>query len=191
MISSTYTSAKTPKAPANTECIRNTVTYAPVADVTVLRLMMAVAVQHGSKLRHADVSTAFLQSAITDVVYVRQPQGHVHKGDQGQFMVMRLKRNLYGLKTSAKAWYDTMDQYLQSLGFQNSDTTPCLYVHPGGSIILLYEDDLLIKGCTDERGDELYQLLRKRFLMKDLGDVSLYLGIQTGYDRNTGLMNIN
>jgi Reverse transcriptase (RNA-dependent DNA polymerase) len=91
--------------------IVNTDTYAPVADITVLRLLLAVAVQRGAGLKHADVSTAFLQSPITEAVYVRQPQGHVKTGDDGKYKVMRSKRSLYGLKT----WYDTMDQYLKHL----------------------------------------------------------------------------
>jgi Reverse transcriptase (RNA-dependent DNA polymerase) len=169
----------------------NTDTYAPVADITVLRLLLAVAVQRGADLKHADVSTAFLQSPITENIYVRQPQGHVRTGDDGKYKVMRLKRSLYGLKTSAKAWYDTMDKYLKTLGFASSDIIPCLYVHPDGSIILLYVDDLLIMGCTIQRGVELYNLLSTRFKMKDLGNVSLYLGIQTQYDHTTGIMNVN
>jgi Reverse transcriptase (RNA-dependent DNA polymerase) len=64
-------------------------------------------------------------------------------------------------------------------------------VHQDGSIILLYVDDLLIMGCTIQRGVELYDLLSTRFKMKDLGNVSLYLGIQTDYDHTTGVMHIN
>jgi hypothetical protein len=104
---------------------------------------------------------------------------------------MKLHRSLYGLITSAKTWYDTMNQQLVSMGFTSNESAPCLYVHPDGSIVLLYVYDLLINGCDDDRTDEIYDILSRKFSMKNLGDVSLYLGIQIQVNSETGITTIN
>jgi hypothetical protein len=61
--------------------------------------------------------------------------------------VCRLKKALYGLKKSPKAWYSRIDAYLQQLGFEKSEADPNLYFITVGEdplILFLYVDDLFI-----------------------------------------------
>jgi hypothetical protein len=68
---------------------------------------------------------------------------------------MKLKRSLYGLKQSPRNWHHTVDQFLLSLGFMNSDADPCVYVRQDLTITLLYMDDLIIMAINDAMIDKV------------------------------------
>ena len=62
----------------------------------------------------------------------------------------RLKKVLYGLKQSPRAWYSRIDSYLIKNGFHTSESGPALYtkVNEQGNmlIVYLYVDDLIFIG---------------------------------------------
>jgi hypothetical protein len=66
-----------------------------------------------------------------------------------KYHVCRLKRSLYGLKQEPSAWYEKMDGFLMSLGFNKSVVDPNLYYHIVDNeclILFLYVDDLFLTG---------------------------------------------
>jgi hypothetical protein len=63
-----------------------------------------------------DVKTTFLNGEIEEEVYIKQPEGFVTYDEKSH--VYRLKKALYGLKQAPRAWYEKMDGFLMSLGFQ-------------------------------------------------------------------------
>jgi hypothetical protein len=52
--------------------------------------------------------------------------------------VCRLKKALYGLKQASRAWYEKMDGFLMSLGFNKSVVYPNLYYHIDGNECLIW-----------------------------------------------------
>jgi hypothetical protein len=63
--------------------------------------------------------------------------------------VCRLKKTLYGLKQASRAWYEKIDGYLMSLGFNKSVVDPNLYyniVDDECLILVLYVDELFLTG---------------------------------------------
>jgi len=71
-------------------------TFAPVARLEVVRLLLAFACMSGFKLFQMDVKSAFLNGFINEEVYVEQPPGledHQHPNH-----VFKLKKALYGFK---------------------------------------------------------------------------------------------
>jgi hypothetical protein len=50
-------------------------TYAPVARLESIRILLAYATYHGFKLYQMDVKSAFLNGPIKEEVYVEQPSG--------------------------------------------------------------------------------------------------------------------
>jgi hypothetical protein len=50
-------------------------TFSPVADLEVIRILLALSVAKGFKLHQMDVKSAFLDGVLEEVVYVRQPLG--------------------------------------------------------------------------------------------------------------------
>ncbi|GJU54359.1 retrovirus-related pol polyprotein from transposon TNT 1-94 [Tanacetum coccineum] len=81
-------------------------TYAPVARLESIRILLAYACALDFKLFQMDVKSAFLNDFINEKVYVAQPPGFIdfEKPDH----VYILKKALYGLKQAPKAWYDRL-----------------------------------------------------------------------------------
>ena len=80
-------------------------TYAPVARLESIRILLAYACAHDFKLFQMDVKSAFLNG-----FYVAQPPGFVDFEKPNH--VFKLKKSLYGLKQAPKAWYDRLKAFL-------------------------------------------------------------------------------
>jgi hypothetical protein len=85
--------------------------------------------------------------------------------------VCKLKKALYGLKKSPRAWYARIDSYLIRIGFSNNHAYPNLYykvVNNAHVILLLYVDDLFLTGA-ESLITQCKKELASEFDMKDLG----------------------
>jgi hypothetical protein len=94
-----------------------------------------------------DVKTTFLNGEIEEEVYIEQPYGFVIHEKESH--VCRLKKALYGLKQTPRSWYDTIDGYLMSLGFNKSVFYSNLCYNIVGDeclILVLYVDGLFLIG---------------------------------------------
>ena len=89
-------------------------TFAPMASIVAVRLLMSVAVHHGWKLIHSDIPQAFCQSPIDTEITVKLPKGITVKG-QSSSKVLRLLRALYGLKQSPQLWNKHLNHQLTQL----------------------------------------------------------------------------
>ena len=56
-----------------------------------------------------DVQTAFLNAGVEEDVLVKMVPGYETNDEAGVPLVMKLKKNLYGLRQSPKYWFGTMD----------------------------------------------------------------------------------
>ena len=76
-------------------------TFAPVARLESIHLLIAYASHNNFKLQQMDVKSAFLNGPINELVYVKQPPGF----DDPEFPnhVYRLDKALYGLKQAPRA----------------------------------------------------------------------------------------
>ena len=71
-------------------------TYAPIARLESIRILIAYATHHDFKLYQMDVKSAFLNVQITELVYVEQPPGF--EDPKLSNHVYKLHKALYGLK---------------------------------------------------------------------------------------------
>ncbi|CAN0481874.1 unnamed protein product [Discosporangium mesarthrocarpum] len=83
-------------------------TFAPVARMSSVRLLLSLAAEYNWDLVHLDVKTAFLQSELKEEIYVRQPRGFVKHSPSGAPYACRLRRSLYGLCQSPASWFSTI-----------------------------------------------------------------------------------
>nr|GEU34731.1 copia protein [Tanacetum cinerariifolium] len=85
-------------------------TYASVARLESIRILLPYACALDFKLFQMDVKSAFLNDFINEGVYMAQPSGLIdfEKSDHDY----KLKKPLYGLKQEPKAWYDRLKAYL-------------------------------------------------------------------------------
>ncbi|GJS14692.1 retrovirus-related pol polyprotein from transposon TNT 1-94 [Tanacetum coccineum] len=85
-------------------------TYALVARLDSIRILLAYASALDFKLFQTDIKSAFLNGFTNEEVYVAQPPGLIdfEKPDH----VYKLKKALYSLKQAPKAWYDRLKAFL-------------------------------------------------------------------------------
>ena len=92
-----------------------------------------------------DVKKKILNDIIKEEVYIKQPLGF--ETHDKKTHVCRLKKSLYGLKQSPRAWYKRINDFLMILGFTKSKVDSNLYFkveNDGIVILLLYVDDLFL-----------------------------------------------
>nr|GEZ45207.1 zinc finger, CCHC-type [Tanacetum cinerariifolium] len=89
-------------------------TYAPVARITTIRLLLALAAIHDLVIHQMDVKTAFLNGDLDEAIYMKQPEGFVMPGHENK--VCKLKKSLYGLKQAPKQWHQKFDDVVLSNG---------------------------------------------------------------------------
>jgi hypothetical protein len=152
-------------------------TFAPVAHMTTVRTLIAVAASSSWTISQMDVKNAFLNGDLQEEVYMHPPPGV----DTPSGHVCRLRRALYGLKQAPRAWFERFISVITAAGFSSSEHDPALFVHvspKGRTLLLLYVDDMLITGDNLEHICHVKQHLSKEFQMSDLGPLSYFLGIE-------------
>ena len=157
-------------------------TFSPVVRFESVRSVLALAAHFKMKLHQMDVKTTFLNGELSEEVYMSQPEGFKVKGKENY--VCQLKRSIYGLKQSPRCWNTTLDIQLQSMGFTQTKGDPCLYVSTDRDpvIIAVYIDDILIAAVTDEKISEVKSAITERFDVKDMRELSYFLGIKVVQD---------
>ena len=90
-------------------------TFAPVARVTSVRSLLAIAATKQWPLFQMDVKNAFLNGDLSEEVYMTPPPGI--KLPQGH--VCHLRKAIYGLKQAPRAWFEKFGSTVISLGFSS------------------------------------------------------------------------
>jgi len=98
--------------------------------------------------------------------------------------VCLLKRSLYGLKQAPCMWNKCLPDVLLSLGFVGSKTDCSLFYLPSADVklfCLVYVDDILVMGPNSGHIATLITKLKTHFVVRDLGKLSYFLGIQANW----------
>ncbi|KAJ9550673.1 hypothetical protein OSB04_014718 [Centaurea solstitialis] len=152
-------------------------TFAPVARITSVRSLLAIAATKHWPLFQMDVKNAFLNGDLSEEVYMTPPPGvSLPTGH-----VCRLRKALYGLKQAPRAWFEKFSKTVLSLGFSASNYDSGLFTRTsdsGSILLLLYVDDMIITGDDSNGIASLKQSLSSSFEMKDLGDLHYFLGLE-------------
>lgn len=112
-----------------------------------LRVVLAMAASRQLHLLQFDVTTAFLNGVLEEVIFMKQPESF----NDGTGRVCRLKKSLYGLKQAPRCWNATFVKSLLDLGLRQCELDPCVFTGAGASTLILgiYVDDGLIAGEDD------------------------------------------
>jgi hypothetical protein len=100
-------------------------TFAPVARLESIRILLAYVAHHSFRLFQMDVKSAFLNGPIKEEVYVEQPPGF--EDDMYPDHVYKLSKALYGLKQAPRAWYECLTDFLISNAFKVGKVDPTLF----------------------------------------------------------------
>ena len=105
------------------------------------------------------------------MIFLRTPAGVELTGNKDS--VLRLLKNLYGLKDSGLTWFEHLSQGLSAMNFKPILRDPCVFVR-GSDILVLYVDDCIIISQSEEEADKIYKDLQKHgFRITDEGTWSL------------------
>ena len=154
-------------------------TFSPVAKMTYVRLFFSLVATHNWDFHQLDIKNAFLHGDLQEEVYMEQPSGFVAQGEIGK--VCRLRKSLYGLKKSHRAWFGQFIQAVEKFGLQKSKSNHFVfYQNSSSSIILLvvYMDDIVINGSDSTGIPSLKSFLHGHFHTKDLGMLKYFLGVE-------------
>jgi hypothetical protein len=98
------------KGYSQVECLDFDETFATVARLESIYILLAYATQHDFKIYQMDVKSVFLNESIKEEVYVEQPPGF--KSEEYTNQVYKLHKALYGLKQAPRAWYECLRDFL-------------------------------------------------------------------------------
>ena len=158
-------------------------TYAPVAKLQSLRILLALGAVEDYEIDQMDVVTAFLIPDLPEVIYMEQPEGFEKHSKGGKKQYCRVRKGLYGFKQSAFLWNKRWTKHMKKLGFYQCKSDPCVFIdRVTGVILAIYVDDSWIMGKREEV-DKVKRELQAEFEMKDLGPLEYFLGMSVSRDR--------
>ncbi|GJR63477.1 putative RNA-directed DNA polymerase [Tanacetum coccineum] len=154
-------------------------TFSPVAKINTIRVLISIAANKGWPLHQFDVKNAFLHGELKEEIYMEAPRGFTD--NFGEREVCLLKKSLYGLKQSPRAWFGRFTLAMKHYGFKQSNSDHTLFLKQRGNLItclIIYVDDMIITGNDKEEITKLKKNLFTEFEMKDLGRLKYFLGIE-------------
>ncbi|CAJ2663478.1 unnamed protein product [Trifolium pratense] len=160
-------------------------TFAPVAKMNTVRVILSLAANYNWNLQQFDVKNAFLHGELEEEIYMDVPPGY--REDIAANTVCKLKKALYGLKQSPRAWFGRFTKVMVGLGFKQSQGDHTLFVKHsksgGVTVLLVYVDDIIVTGDNEEEQQMLSQHLAKEFEIKTLGKLKYFLGIEVAHSK--------
>jgi hypothetical protein len=119
-------------------------TFAFVARLETIRILLAFFVAKGFKLYKMDVKSAFLNGVLEEEMYVRQPPGF--ESEKYPHRVYKLRKELYGLKKVLRARYGSLRGCLLERGFEMGKFDQTLFLLRKGKVIRIvqvYVEDIV------------------------------------------------
>ncbi|WVZ58595.1 hypothetical protein U9M48_008852 [Paspalum notatum var. saurae] len=153
-------------------------TFAPVARLEAIRILLAFAASKGFKLQQMNVKCAFLNGFIEEEVYMRQPPGF----ESARFpdRVYKLRKALYGLKQAPRAWYARLKSFLLKSGFVMGSVDKTLFLLSRGGdtlIVQIYVDDIIFGGSSHALVSSFAEQMSREFEMSLVGELQFFLGL--------------
>ncbi|CAB4024008.1 Hypothetical predicted protein, partial [Paramuricea clavata] len=135
---------------------------------------------------------AFFHARIDHEMFMEQSMGFEELSEKGVKLVYRLKKSLYGLKQSGRNWNRVLDGYLISDGFVRNPVDHCVYQKQTGGdivIVVIWVDDLIIASNNTDKISQFKENMKSKFRMKDLEEISYFLGIS--FKQESGVIKMN
>jgi Reverse transcriptase (RNA-dependent DNA polymerase) len=122
-------------------------TFNSVVKPTTIRVVLTVALAHDWHIHQLDVNNIFLHGDLEETIFMQQPPNFVdslypHK-------VCLLKKILYGLQQTPRAWFYKLKTFLLSQHFICSQSNNSLFIFRENNTVvylLVYVNDIIITG---------------------------------------------
>jgi hypothetical protein len=139
-------------------------TFALVARLEAIRILLAFATSKGFKLYQMNVKSAFLNGVIQEEVYVRQPPGF--ESPKYPDRVCKLSNALYGLKQSLQAWYARLKTFLLEHRYVMGSVDKTLFTlnHVADFLLVqIYVDDIIFGGSSHTLVSRFQEMMKSEF----------------------------
>ena len=147
-------------------------------------LILAIAKIHNLDPKSIDFVLSFPQADLKEDIWMQLPVGFQiddqTESESDKCYVLKLNKNLYGLKQGIFNWYEKLKTSMVDKYFKPSDIDPCLYI-VNGMIILTYVENCIIVGPSMDRIDSFVESMKtgkENFVLTDEGDINKFLGIE-------------
>jgi hypothetical protein len=143
-------------------------TFASVARLESIRILLAYATHHDFKLYQMDVKSAFLNEPIKEKVYVEQPPGL--EDEYYPNHEYKLHKALYGLKQAPRAWYKCLRDFLIENSFRIGKADSTLFTKKMGKdlfVCQIYVDDIIFGSTNASFCEEFSKITTGMFEMSD------------------------
>jgi len=155
--------------------------FSTVAKLSTLRLFLAIAAARGYRLTSVDIRQAYLQADLNENLYMHMPPGLPDSDSQGNKLIVKLRKSLYGLRQAGREWADLLSEFLITWGFHRSIIDICLYTYSDDgsllSIVVWVDDCVIMDNCPALR-DAFVKDLNRRFPVEDKGDLEWILQVK-------------
>lgn len=121
--------------------------FSTVAKLSTLRVLLVLAACEDYNLSSIDIRQAYLQATLNEELYMEVPPGLENVDRDGNPLVVRLKRSLYGLKEAGREWHSLLATTLLEWGFFQSKIDVCMFTYSRGDSklwIVVWVDDCVI-----------------------------------------------
>ena len=143
-------------------------TFAPVAKMNTVRILLSLATHDNWQLIQYDVKNTFLHSDLDEEIYMNIPPGFAGNMSNN---VCKLKKALYGRKQSPRAWFGRFSKVMKEFGYKQSKGDHTLFIKHsaarGVNALLVYVDDIIVTGNDEREKHDVKQRLTKEFEIKD------------------------
>ncbi|PNX95813.1 retrovirus-related Pol polyprotein from transposon TNT 1-94 [Trifolium pratense] len=156
-------------------------TFSPVAKMTTIRTVLAIASIQRWHVHQLDVDNAFLHGDLDEDVYMKIPQGL--EGIQPN-KTCKLIKSLYGLKQASRQWYAKLSHFLTTIGYTQMPSDPTLFTKSNQSeftSLLVYVDDIVLAGNCLAEIQVTKSKLHEAFGIKDIGVLKFFLGLEVAH----------
>lgn len=173
-------------------------TYAPIAKMTTVRVVLALAANFNQYIHQMDVNNAFLHGVLTEEIYMKLPPGF-QQLSSAKFtfpsdveLVCKLIKSIYGLKHAPRVWNDKLAKSLVQFGFTQVACDHSLFTLKklsGFVVVIVYVDDILITGNSQELIAQVKDFLHSQYKIKDLGPMKYFLGLELARNSEGNFLN--
>ncbi|KAH9650091.1 protein kinase domain-containing protein [Citrus sinensis] len=155
-------------------------TFAPVAKINSIRVLISLAVHFDWNLYQLDVKNAFLNGELEEEVFMDLLPGF--EGNHGSSKVCKLHKSLYGLKQSPRAWFERFGNVIKGHGYSQSQADHTMFykhsIEGKLAVLIVYVDDIILTGDDLVEICRLKKVLARDFEIKDLGNLKYFLGME-------------
>eukprot|EP00961_Rhodomonas_salina_P111906 1506098-Rhodomonas_salina.2 len=166
--------------------------YAPVANATVVRVALAIGAYLDLDIEHVDFTQAFLNASLNKELYVSLPPGAPLLPP---CKAWRLLLALYGTIQAPRAWHLEVKRHINTWGFQDAGFEGTVYIkqEEDGTymMLVLYVNDLLIFHNNKAKSEDFKDYLHQKYKLTDEGDLKWHLGICYALDRENKVIYCN